>query len=92
MDIERMRHVLDSLMILSFLIFAGLVGIILIKDFPLTNKAIALPFAFLFISMSTLAVTGQIDDNPKAAGSYLMKWFFLCLTGVIISAVTFAVA
>lgn len=92
MDIEQTRHVLDSLMILSFLVFTGLVGIIVIRGFPLTNKAIALPFAFLFISMSTLAVTGQIDDNPKAAGSYLMKWLFLCFTGVIISAITFAVA
>jgi len=92
MDIERMRHVLDSLMILSFLIFAGLVGIILIRDFPLTNKAIALPFAFLFISLVTLAVTGHIDDNPRAAGSYLMKWLILCLTGIVITAVTFVVA
>ncbi|KXH77236.1 MAG: hypothetical protein AM326_05465 [Candidatus Thorarchaeota archaeon SMTZ-45] len=92
MDVDRIRHVLNSLMILSFLIFGGLVAIILVTDVELTSPAVALPFAFLFISLTTLITTGQINDRPRLLKKYLRDWLIICTFGILISAlvITFA--
>ena len=92
MDVERIRRVLDSLMILSFLIFCALAGMIVLTDFPLTTKAVSLPFAFLFISLATLVVTGQIDENPAGVDKHLVKWLFVCVFGVLMTAFTFTIS
>jgi len=92
MDVERIRRVLDSLMILSFLIFCALAAMIVLTNFPLTTKAISLPFAFLFISLATLAVTGQIDENPAGVDKQLVKWLFVCVFGVLMTAFTFTIS
>jgi hypothetical protein len=92
MDVDRIRHILNSLMILSFLIFGALSAIILITDTLLTNVSVALPFAFLFISFMTLIVTGQINDRPRLVRKYLRDWLIVCAIMVLVSAlvVTFA--
>jgi len=92
MDVDRIRHVLNSLMILSFLTFGGLSAIILITDAELTNPTVALPFAFLFISLVTLITTGQINDRPRLVKKYLRDWLVICTFGILISAllITFA--
>ena len=89
MDIGRVHHVLNSLMIISFLIFGGLAGILLITDAPLTGRTVSLPFSFLFISMMTLVVTTQIKDNPNRTNMYIREWLLLCIFVIIISALTF---
>jgi hypothetical protein len=76
-------------MILSFIIFGGLVGIIMITDIPLTNGSVALPFAFLFISLVTLLITGQIDEKPDLVQKYMRDWLIICTIGIIISALAF---
>ncbi|MFW9799044.1 MAG: hypothetical protein ACFFD9_01270 [Candidatus Thorarchaeota archaeon] len=86
MDVDRIRHVLNSLMILSFLVFGALAAIILITDAPLTNSTVALPFAFLFISFMTLIVTGQINDRPRLVKRYVRDWLLICAFAIIISA------
>jgi hypothetical protein len=92
MDVDRIRHILNSLMILSFLIFGGLAAIILVADVELTNPAVALPFAFLFISLMTLITTGQINERPRLVKKYLRDWLIICTFGILISAlvITFA--
>jgi hypothetical protein len=92
MDVDRIRHVLNSLMILSFLIFGGLAAIILIADVELTSPAVALPFAFLFISLTTLITTGQINDRPRLVKKYLRDWLIICAFAILVSAlvITFA--
>ena len=92
MDVDRIRHILNSLMILSFLIFGGLSAIILITDTPLESTTVALPFAFLFISFMTLIVTGQINERPRLVKRYLRDWLIICAFGILISAlvITFA--
>ena len=89
MDVIRIKHILNSLMILSFLIFGGLAGIIMITDIPLTNGSVALPFAFLFISLTTLIVTGQIDEKPDLVQKYMRDWLIICTIGIVISALAF---
>lgn len=89
MDVDRIQHVLTSLMILSFLIFGALSGLILITDTPLSNGAVALPFAFLFISMMTLITTGLISDKPNAVNKYVSQWLILCSFVVLLSALVF---
>lgn len=89
MDIERVHHVLNSLMIVSFLIFGGLSGILLITDAPLNGRTVSLPFSFLFISMMTLVVTTQIKDNPNRINMYIREWLLICVFVIIISALTF---
>ena len=89
MDVTRIKHILNSLMILSFIIFGGLAAIILITDVPLTNGTVALPFAFLFISLSTLIITGQIDEKPNMVQKYMRDWLIICTIGIIISALAF---
>ncbi|MGY5876810.1 MAG: hypothetical protein RTU30_13760 [Candidatus Thorarchaeota archaeon] len=79
MDVTRIRHVLNALMILSFLVFGGLAGIIVITDAPLVAKTVALPFAFLFISLMTLITTGQIQSRPKGTRRYLGEWVTVCV-------------
>ena len=89
MDVTRIKNIMTALMILSFLIFGGLVAIIMITDVSLTNATVALPFAFLFISIVTLIVSGQIDDKPKLVSKYMRDWLIICTIGIIISALAF---
>ncbi|MGY5855054.1 MAG: hypothetical protein ThorAB25_01780 [Candidatus Thorarchaeota archaeon AB_25] len=89
MDVERIKHIMNSLMILSFLIFGALSGIILITDVPLTNTSVSLPFAFLYISTATFVITAQINERPKLIQRYLRDWLIMCLIGIIISALVF---
>ncbi len=86
MDVDRIRHVLNSLMILSFLVFGALAATILITDAPLTSSTVALPFAFLFISFMTLIVTGQINDRPRLVKRYVRDWLLICALAIIMSA------
>jgi hypothetical protein len=89
MDVERIKHIMNSLMIISFLIFGGLAAIIMITDSPLTNATASLPFGFLFISLTTLITTGQIDEKPKLVQKYMRDWLIVCTIGIIISALAF---
>ena len=89
MDVTRIKHIMNSLMILSFLIFGGLAAILMITDVPLTNGTVALPFAFLFISLSTLIITGQIDEKPNLVQKYMRDWLIICTIGIVISALAF---
>lgn len=89
MDVERIKHIMNSLMILSLLIFGGLIGIILITDVQLSKTTVSLPFAFLFIFMVTFITTGQINDRPKFTAKYLRDWLIICTIGIIISALAF---
>jgi len=89
MDVIRIKHIMNSLMILSFLIFVGLVAIIIITDVRLTNATVALPFAFLFISFTTFIITGQIDERPKLVQKYMRDWLIICTIGIVISALAF---
>ena len=89
MDVERIKHIMNSLMILSLLIFGGLLGIIMITDVQLSNTTVSLPFAFLFITIVTFITTGQINDRPKLTAKYLRDWLIICTVGIIISALAF---
>ncbi len=89
MDVVRIKHIMNSLMILSFLIFGGLVAIIIFTDVSLNNATVALPFAFLFISLATLIITGQIDEKPNLVQKYMRDWLIICTIGIIISALAF---
>jgi len=89
MDVERVKNIMNSLMILSFIIFGGLSAIIMITDVSLTNGTVALPFAFLFISLATLIITGQIDEKPKLVRKYMRDWLIVCTVGIVISALAF---
>jgi hypothetical protein len=90
MDVERISHIMNSLMILSSLIFGGLLAIIFITDASLNNATVSLPFAFLFISITTLITTGQINEKPKLAHKFLRDWLIICTIGIVISALVFA--
>ena len=93
MNIDRVRHVLNAIMILCLLIFGGLMGIVLITDASMVaSKTIALPFAFLFLFIMTLITTGRIQERPKKTNIYLREWLMICTIIVIICAlaVTFA--
>jgi len=79
-------------MILSFLIFGGFSGVLLITGAPLTSSTVALPFAFLFLCIMTLIVTGQIDEKPKMIEKYLREWLIVCIFGVILATLAFALA
>nr|KXH72684.1 MAG: hypothetical protein AM325_01245 [Candidatus Thorarchaeota archaeon SMTZ1-45] len=89
MDVDRIKHIMNSLMILSFMIFGVLSGIILITDVPLTNTSVSLPFAFLYISTATFVITAQINERPKLIQKYLRDWLIICFIGIIISALAF---
>ncbi len=91
MDVERIKHIMNSLMILSFLIFGGLLAIIFITDVSLNNATVSLPFAFMFISIVTLITTGQINEKPKLTQKYLRDWLIICTIGIIISALVFTI-
>lgn len=90
MDAERIKHIMNSLMIISLLIFGGLAAIIMVTDVSLNNTTAPLPFAFLFISIVTFIITGQIDEKPKLAQKYLRDWLVICTIGIIISALAFS--
>jgi hypothetical protein len=92
MDVDRIKHIMNSLMIFSFLIFGALSGILLISDTPLTNTSVSLPFAFLYISLATFIITAQISERPKLVQKYLRDWLIICLVGIIISALTFTLS
>ncbi len=89
MDVDRIKHIMNSLTILSFLIFGALSAIVLITDVPLNNTSVSLPFAFLYISTATFVITAQINERPKLIQKYLRDWVIICLVGIIISALTF---
>ncbi|RDE11122.1 MAG: hypothetical protein C4K48_12300 [Candidatus Thorarchaeota archaeon] len=89
MDVERIKHILNSLMIISILIFGGLMAIIMITDVSLNNTTAPLPFAFMFISIVTFITTGQIDEKPKLVQKYLKDWLIICTAGIIVSALAF---
>lgn len=90
MDVERIQHIMTSLMIFSFLIFGALAGIVLITDVPLNNATVSLPFAFLFIAAVTFIITGQIEEKPDLARKYLWNWLVICIVGIVISALAFS--
>ncbi len=92
MDVGRTQRILTSVMIISFLIFGLLAGIILIFDAPLENATAALPFAFLFISGMTLVTTGQIRNRPQRVSKYLREWLFVVVFVVVIAALAFTLA
>ncbi|MFW9931083.1 MAG: hypothetical protein ACFFDR_00290 [Candidatus Thorarchaeota archaeon] len=92
MDVSRIQRILTSLMILSFLIFGLLAGVILITDAPVDSSTASLPFAFLFISAMSLITTGQINENPKRVEKHLRDWLLLCVIAVVISALAFGFA
>ncbi len=92
MDVTRIRHVLNALMILSFLIFGGLVGIIVITDSALVAKTVTLPFAFLFISLMTLITTGQIQNRPEGTRRHLGEWVTVCVFVTILCALALTFA
>ncbi len=89
MDVDRIKHIMNSLMILSLLICGGLIGIIIITDVPLSNTTVSLPFAFLFIFIATFITLGQINDRPKFTAKYLRDWLIICTIGIIVSALAF---
>ena len=92
MNVTRVQHVLNSLMILSFLIFGALAGIILLVDPPIIATTVSLPFAFLFIAMMTLIITGQIEEKPHLIKKYLLEWLVISIFGITISALAFTLA
>ncbi|MGY5861288.1 MAG: hypothetical protein RTU09_02795 [Candidatus Thorarchaeota archaeon] len=92
MELGRTQHILNSLMILTFLIFGGLSGVLLITDTPLTSSTVALPFAFLFLCIMTLIVTGQIDEKPQMIEKYLREWLIVCIFVVTLAALVFTLA
>ena len=89
MDIDRIKHIMNSLLILAFLIFGALSAIVLITDAPLSNTSVSLPFAFLYVSIATFITTAQIDERPKLIKKYLRDWLIICLVGILISALAF---
>ncbi len=91
MDVGRTQRILTSVMIISFLIFGLLAGIILILDVRLDNATAALPFAFLFISVMTLVTTGQIRNRPQKIGRFLREWLFVVVFVVVAAALAFTV-
>jgi len=86
MDVERIKHIMNSVMILSLLIFGGLLAIILITDVTINNATAPLPFAFLFIFISTFIITSQIDEKPKLVQKYMRDWLIICTVGIIVAA------
>lgn len=91
MDVNRIIHIMNSLMIFSFLIFSAISGIILVANVPLTNSSVSLPFAFLYICIVTFVTTSQINERPKLIQKYLRDWLIICLIGIIISALAFII-
>lgn len=86
MDVERIKHIMNSVTILSFLIFGGLIVIIFITDVKMNNATAPLPFAFLFISAVTFIITSQINEKPKLVQRYMRDWLIICTIGILISA------
>jgi len=86
MDVERIKHIMNSIMILAFLIFGGLFAIIIITDTTLNSTTVPLPFAFLFISITTFITTSQINEKPKLVQKFMREWIFICTIGIVISA------
>lgn len=78
-------------MVVSFFIFAGLAGYLILRDISLTNQSVALPFAFLYLSAVTLITTARIGENPDALSDYLRSWVAICAFGTLISALAFMV-
>lgn len=89
MDVDRIKHIMSSLLILTLLISGALSAIILITDVPFTNTSLSLPFAFLYVSLATFVIMAQIDERPKLVKKYLRDWLIVCLVGILISALAF---
>ena len=79
-------------MVISFLIFGLLAGVMMIFDAPLESATAALPFAFLFISGMTLITTSQINSRPQRVGRYLRDWLFVVVFVVVLSALALTLA
>ena len=92
MDVGRTQRILTSIMVISFLIFGLLAGVMLIFDAPLENATAALPFAFLFISGMTLVTTSQINSRPQRVGRYLRDWLVVVVFVVVLSALALTLA
>ena len=92
MKTDRIRHVLNSIMILSFLIFGLLSGVIILTDAPLTSATVSLPFVFMFISMTTFLIIDKISDRPHMAERYLFEWTVTCIFGIVLGALAFTLA
>jgi len=92
MDTDRIQNMLTSFMVVSFIIFLGLSGLIFVREAELTNRAVSLPFAFLFLCITTLIVTGKIHDQPSLAGRHLRSWLIVSVFGVLLAAVAFTLA
>jgi hypothetical protein len=89
MDVSRIQRILTSVMVITFLLFGLLIGVIFITHTPIDNITVSLPFAFLFISAMTLITTGQINDNPNRVNKYIRDWLILCIFGVLMSTFAF---
>ncbi len=85
MDTERVQHVMALIMILSFLIFGGLAGLIFLTHTPLTSKSVALPFTFLFLFMNTLITSGRIEDQPQRLDHHLLEWLVISALLMVIA-------
>jgi hypothetical protein len=92
MNISIVKNVMNSLMIISFLIFLALASIVVATDTALTTRAVSLPFTFLFISIMTFLSTGKIDEQPTTVERILRQWVLICVLVVLISAVAFTLA
>ncbi|MBD3159691.1 MAG: hypothetical protein GF309_12950 [Candidatus Lokiarchaeota archaeon] len=91
MELDRIQRILNSFMAISFLVFVGLAGYIFLRDISLTNQTVALPFAFLYLSIVTLITTARIAENPDGLSDYLRGWVAVCAFGTLISALAFMV-
>ena len=89
MEVDRIKHIMNSLLILAFLIFGALSAIILITDAPLSSVSVSLPFAFLYVSIATFTTLAQIDERPKLIKKYLRDWLIICLVGILIGSLAF---
>jgi hypothetical protein len=92
MNISIVKNVMNSLMIISFVIFLALASIMVATDTDLTTRAVSLPFTFLFISIMTFVTTGKLDEQPATAERTLRQWVLICVFVVLISAVAFTLA
>ena len=89
MEVDRIKHIMNSLLILAFLIFGAFSAIILITDAPLSSASVSLPFAFLYVSIATFTTLAQIDERPKLIKKYLRDWLIICLVGILIGSLAF---
>ncbi len=87
MKLEHVQNVLTSLMVLSFLIFAGMLAMIQFNDISLTPRTLSLPFAFLFVFIMTLIISGQISEQPNMIRKFLIQWLSICVLIIFLSSI-----